>query len=171
MKQELLKELHELQKFFEPKKRYGMAAIEVPRSILKGWGVHQKVPHITLAYFNCLNEYQLNKIARVLQSVAAQTKPFEIKTIGQDWFGPEKDTRVVLVHPSEDIMRFRQIICHAIESVLPDIVDKKFPEYKPHITIGKVGEVNPDIQTDCSFKIDTLIGGIKDEDTYKIKLS
>lgn len=149
---------------------YGMVALEVPKEIMNSWGYAVKVPHITFCYFPKINLFQLIKISRIVQKIMQDINEVEITTSGKDWFGPEKDTRVVLVNPTKKLLALRNRIDKEIEKEYPGIISRKFKEFKPHITIGMKEDKIKETNNDTTFKTKTLIVGIKDNDTFKIIL-
>lgn len=148
----------------------GMVAIEIPQHIIKQWGLRVSNPHITLFYLPETRLYDLNKIARRIQKLLIDVPRFEITTQGQDWFGPKKDTRVVLVQPSLDLAEIRLRIYDMMEREFPGMMDKKYPVYKPHITIGKAGDYLGDGNTNCVFEVEKIIIQLYKKDTFQIVL-
>lgn len=168
---ELKKELLELNENLAapgPETRPGMVAIEIPHKIIKEWGLRVSNPHITLLYLPETNLYYQTKIARRIQSLLIGTKAFEIITCGQEWFGPNKDTRVVLVQPNLYLTELRLKIYDMMEREFPGMIDKKYPVYRPHIAIGKSDSEYQSVQTDCEFMVDTITIQLKNKETYKI---
>lgn len=92
-------------------------------------------PHLTIVYCGEVPELTdqtlifLNKIA---SSLAILSKPISLKSTGVEVFGEEEKVNVIRLISNPQLL--------AIRSFFEDWDNNEFPVYKPHVTIGPVGE-------------------------------
>lgn len=109
--------------------------------IALGEGIEKQAPssmHTTMIYLG--KEVPIEKIAQcipVIFSVVSQTKPFTVATSRVTTFPPNPDDGVPVIAPieSNELHDFRKAICAAFDQAGVEY-NKKYPDYKPHLTLG-----------------------------------
>ncbi len=104
------------------------------------WG--EKEPpssfHITMAYMG--REVPIETIAQMIPAifpVVAKTSPFTVSTSHVTTFPPHPEDGVPIIArvDSEPLHAFRAAVCQAMDAAGVDF-SKKFPDYKPHVTLA-----------------------------------
>lgn len=95
--------------------------------------------HITVVYIG--KSVPVETIAKMIPaifSVTSNTKPFTVETNRISCFPPHpKEGTVPIICPiqSEGLLAFRKAVCKGLDAAGLEY-DKKFPDYKPHVTLG-----------------------------------
>jgi len=94
--------------------------------------------HVTMLYIG--KQVAIEKVAAMLapiMNVVSQTKPFTVSTSRVTTFPPNPDDGVPIIArvDSNDLHAFRTALCTAFDAAKIDY-NKKYPEYKPHVTLG-----------------------------------
>jgi 2'-5' RNA ligase len=104
-------------------------------------------PHLTIVYCGLVNEqprYRYNELLKAANDIAQRTPKLHLRTSGVEVFGPEdKQVDVIRI---ELTPRLR-----LIRAILKPHDEGRFPEFKPHCTIGPVGSARNNIPTIISF--------------------
>jgi RNA 2',3'-cyclic 3'-phosphodiesterase len=96
--------------------------------------------HVTLKFLGDTETKKIPEIERLLNSVAAQHKPFSIKLSWLGVFGSRYDPRIIWtgIEPREDLILLMQKIDQVLQSVGfgPDRQN-----LVPHLTLGRIREI------------------------------
>jgi len=107
---------------------------------LKGFGVPEPMDqaHITLLHLgDDVPIESLTEAIRVLYTVASKTRPFAVQTSRATTFPPQdgKKTPMIAQVDSNALHDFHRALQEAFEAAGIDF-SKKWPEFKPHVTLG-----------------------------------
>lgn len=113
--------------------------------------------HVTMLYVG--KDIPIEKIASMIPtifSVVSQTKPFTVSTSRVTTFppNPEDGTPIIALIDSNELHAFRKAMCAAFDAAKLDY-NKKYPEYRPHLTLGYSEDpmVNADNAVDLSIPV------------------
>lgn len=95
--------------------------------------------HITICLLG--KHIPIERVAQMIApifSVVQETKPFMVSTSRVATFSPNKDDGVPIIArvDSNDLHAFRAKIAKTLMEKVPDFPPDKYPEYKPHVTLG-----------------------------------
>jgi 2'-5' RNA ligase len=124
-----------------------MVALDVPVEFNELLGV--KEPHATLIYLGNITEDTAERVKAVIEKCAESQSPFPIwlsgDIVGLGTAGDGVDA--ALVGLSSELKMFNDKVATELkkEGVL---VGGTWGDYKPHVTLGKIGTVSPDVIKD-----------------------
>jgi 2'-5' RNA ligase len=102
-------------------------------------------PHVTILYCGDLPLLFEEKMVEVVRKVCEQVKPFEVSFKRPDFFINAENEKII--HSpvkSKKLHDFNSVLKSSL--LLNQVpVENKFPEYKPHVTIGYLKENEEDI--------------------------
>lgn len=105
------------------------------------------LPHLTLVYAGKIDELKStthNDLAKTALNLAMTCSPVTLDVIGTDVFGEGEETVDVLrLDSSPEIMAMRSTVSHWNAS--------EYLDYKPHVTIGPVGNLPEKIPKRITF--------------------
>lgn len=91
-------------------------------------------PHLTLAYIGEIDNFSpttFNEVAKDASMIATLLRPLTLSVRGVEVFGETDKVDVLRFQPHSDL--------DAVRHHLEHWDDGKYPDYKPHATIGPVG--------------------------------
>lgn len=132
----------------EPVKEYLDRLVSRVSQLYEGvrW-VKKENHHVTLKFFEEIEERMAEAMRETLLPLAALFAPFEVTTGGIDFFPRRARARVVVVSFKDGVERMEEIF-HEVERRLSKLkLEREMRPYKPHITLGR--KRNPSPVEDC----------------------
>lgn len=121
-----------------------------------------ELPHMTLVYAGTKDELQpsdFNALAKDAASLAMLTNPFGADVTGVDVFGDEERVNVLRFRLTPELQALRDYVERWNKSVHP---------FRPHATMGPVGEVFVDRVPDVVFFNRIMVGWGDESITFKL---
>lgn len=106
----------------------------------------QPLPHMTVIYIEdvrLLTPSSVNELAKDILIMAQHFPQQTVKVLGVETFGDDEPVDVLRLAPTPTIS--------AMNKLLREWDDSKYPEYKPHATIGPVGSLDAEPPLTLTF--------------------
>ena len=118
-------------------------------------------PHVTIVYMPDLTLEEVPAVREAVREAVKDQDSFKIKVDKISTFpGAENDGKVphIALLEKPAITKLRNKIVAELDKIRPDLVDKKFPTYKPHTTLQWVTEdvPFPELKEEVSWDVNEV---------------